>query len=688
MAIDYKPEQNDYTNLTPFKTWLVNQINSWGVNNFPFLEGDFDKLTNYGMLMKMMKCLNDIIKNENLVEDDMSKLYQAFTELQNYINNYFDNLDVQDEINNKLDEMVTTGELQGLLSELYSNLRNEVNDTIEAFENTTNNNIADLTARINGVASGTPTPVSSISQMTDTTKTYVLTTNGYWYYYDGNNWVQGGIYQSTGIANDSVDILKLDNKLESNFTPLLSKANNNPIQTLSGWCRVVSNQLSIESDATNTYEYQIFQLKNNTIYQFYGWQFYDLANLIIVDSNDNNKILYSSKYGSGGSTAEFFNGLYKTPVNGDIKAYISYTLTVNSGLKWYLTRKTLICEYNDIKMNKNFNDSLNLMDTVNNAFINADNSNVVTPSSYIENFKYEIYSLKKGYTYKVHYVNNYAVAGLVISDLEYTKLYNSSEESIGAVYVEGDYTYIPTNDCYCFLSYTPNQSYQPSIELLLDENLQDKIGFNKWYAIGDSITEVNFRSLHNYLYWTNQDLPQLEIINLGVSGTGYKRVSGGNNTFINRLDLINSYNLENSIITVMGSINDMQYVTNNLGELGDTTTDTLYGSMYTFFNTLFTKFNGVRIGCISPINWKNSDSSSELPKYIKALKDTCELFNIPFLDLTKETNLRPNNPNFLNTYYIADGSGSSGQLDTGGVHPNSLGHKLMYGRIKEFIKSL
>ena len=117
MAIDYKPDQNKYENMTPFKTWLMYQINTWGVNNFPFLENDFDQLTNYGMLMKLMKAVNGNITNQNLVEDDMSKLYVAFTELQDYINNYFDNLDVQDEINNKLDDMVEDGVLEQIIEQ-------------------------------------------------------------------------------------------------------------------------------------------------------------------------------------------------------------------------------------------------------------------------------------------------------------------------------------------------------------------------------------------------------------------------------------------------------------------------------------------------------------------------------------------------------------------------------------------
>ena len=214
MAIDYKPEQNDYTNLTPFKTWLVTQINTWGVNNFPFLEGDFDKLTNYGMLMKMMKCLNDIISNQNLVEDDMSKMYNAFTELQTYINDYFDNLDVQEEINNKLDEMAENGELSQLI-ETY------INPYLTNF----NTRLDEQDTKIDSLASGSPLVASSTSEMTDTTRVYVNTTDGNWYYYNGTNWVIGGVYQA---SEDSQTV-----NLLSKYNPKMIKniQNNNIIMT-------------------------------------------------------------------------------------------------------------------------------------------------------------------------------------------------------------------------------------------------------------------------------------------------------------------------------------------------------------------------------------------------------------------------------------------------------------------------
>ena len=60
----------------------------------------------------------------------------ALIELQNYIEHYFDNLDVQEEINNKLDEMVESSELQEIITS-YLQVNgvlgyNTVNDMINA----------------------------------------------------------------------------------------------------------------------------------------------------------------------------------------------------------------------------------------------------------------------------------------------------------------------------------------------------------------------------------------------------------------------------------------------------------------------------------------------------------------------------------------------------------------------------
>ena len=46
----------------------------------------------------------------------LAELQTLFTDLKNYVDNYFDDLNIQAEINNKLDEMLESGELQELIA--------------------------------------------------------------------------------------------------------------------------------------------------------------------------------------------------------------------------------------------------------------------------------------------------------------------------------------------------------------------------------------------------------------------------------------------------------------------------------------------------------------------------------------------------------------------------------------------
>ena len=103
----------DYKNLSPFK-WFV-------LENFPFIEADFDALTEWQLFCKLGKEINKIIDSQNVVGTEMEKFSQAFIELQNYVNNYFDNLDLQEEVNNKLNEMAESGQLQEIIGQ-YINL--------------------------------------------------------------------------------------------------------------------------------------------------------------------------------------------------------------------------------------------------------------------------------------------------------------------------------------------------------------------------------------------------------------------------------------------------------------------------------------------------------------------------------------------------------------------------------------
>lgn len=86
------------------------------IQNFPFIEEDFDALTNYELICKVVEYLNKVITSQNEVINVANNLQVAFEELHNYVANYFANLDVQEEINNKLDDMAAEGTLQAIIT--------------------------------------------------------------------------------------------------------------------------------------------------------------------------------------------------------------------------------------------------------------------------------------------------------------------------------------------------------------------------------------------------------------------------------------------------------------------------------------------------------------------------------------------------------------------------------------------
>lgn len=86
------------------------------LQNFPFIEADFDALTDYQLLCKVVEYLNKVIDQTNSTSESMNQLNEAFVELKNYVDHYFDNLDVQEEINNKLDDMAEQGQLADIVA--------------------------------------------------------------------------------------------------------------------------------------------------------------------------------------------------------------------------------------------------------------------------------------------------------------------------------------------------------------------------------------------------------------------------------------------------------------------------------------------------------------------------------------------------------------------------------------------
>ena len=100
---------NELTKIPKFRRCVL--------QNFPFIEQDFDALTDYQLLSKVVEYLNKVITSQNEVIDEMESLTVAFNQLQSFVENYFENLDVQEEINNKLEQMAEAGTLQEIITQ-------------------------------------------------------------------------------------------------------------------------------------------------------------------------------------------------------------------------------------------------------------------------------------------------------------------------------------------------------------------------------------------------------------------------------------------------------------------------------------------------------------------------------------------------------------------------------------------
>lgn len=117
MSANFSPSLEPYKEAGSFRFWCQKVL--------PLVYDD--SLSYYELLCRVVKSLNDVIANVDGLEVNINKLLQAYNQLQEYVNNYFDNLDVQEEINNKLDQMVEDGSLAWIIdNQIFKGVMNKV----------------------------------------------------------------------------------------------------------------------------------------------------------------------------------------------------------------------------------------------------------------------------------------------------------------------------------------------------------------------------------------------------------------------------------------------------------------------------------------------------------------------------------------------------------------------------------
>lgn len=105
----------------------------------------------------------------------------------------------------------------------HDNILNEHTQTINTHEtdiSRLNTKDSQLQSQINSLSSGSPAGVYDtladlISDDPDHSKIYIVTDNGYWYYYNNDEWVQGGVYQSTNGSEINNSLEELNQNIEN-----------------------------------------------------------------------------------------------------------------------------------------------------------------------------------------------------------------------------------------------------------------------------------------------------------------------------------------------------------------------------------------------------------------------------------------------------------------------------------------
>lgn len=243
---------------------------------------------------------------------------------------------------------------------------------------------------------------------------------------------------------------------------------------------------------------------------------------------------------------------------------------------------------------------------------------------------------------------------------------------------------VPTTAKYLVIAGV-DQAYNPSGYYQEGYKLKKWTGL-KWAAVGDSLTEINVRTTMHYHDYIAQDTG-ITVINMGRSGTGYKRQYEDNLAFYQRIANVPA---DADVVTIFGSGNDQLYYSDT--DMGTATDvfdaenpedNTLGACINHTIDVLYSIIPTVQLGIIAPCPWTNynpANHNNGMAKYTELLRQICFNRSIPFLDMYHESNLRPWDASFRELAYSKDGGS--------GTHPDETGHKLMAGRFRVFLDSL
>lgn len=173
-----------------------------------------------------------------------------------------------------------------------------IDKTIKGAINEVSNKLKDKANKddVAKISSGTPLFASNLDEMTDTTKNYVNTSDGYLYVYNNTKFIKSDImYQSMGIADNSIDYIKLNDGLKN----IINCKNNNILNTFK-CAKLNDNGISVPllSNSGTLRGLAVNLSINSQISQIKLYSYSDAANTvtcyIMTDPTKKSTILGSS----------------------------------------------------------------------------------------------------------------------------------------------------------------------------------------------------------------------------------------------------------------------------------------------------------------------------------------------------------------------------------------------------------
>lgn len=653
-----------------------------------------ESMSYYETLCGLLSYLKDtILPTLNNNADAVSELQNLYVELKTYVDDYFTNLDVQEEINNKLDALVEDGTLTTLIGNYIQPLIDEQNEVITQINN-----------KVNSISSGTPIPVSSINQMTDTTKAYLLTTDGYWYYYDGTSWTRGTIYQSTGIGNREIADYNIADKGITLNNINGSKINSNYHNIIYEYGKYLNNNVPSENANFNYTDY-IPVKYNDSIYVNIG-----LPGTIILSTYDKNKS-FIEQINTTSSTSEN-PGILEYTIPNNVY-YVRFNITKKSGaigvaniFNNYLINnksifaKTTIDAIDNITYPYNLynverNEKANISDYVTFGKFWASENGVIVDTGVSSNwYRIKPINVKKGDTITLKNVST--GSPIFVCDNDGNVLFTTTISSLC------DYNYIVEVDSiiYCNIYVNDYDNYDLIINnvhvfdlygvnwiTLNNEQIEKIRNKSVWYnkdleIFGDSLVSGTVQDGNYVTHLSPLILPNT-FTNKGISGRPMANGTPngvGTNTTINEEQTFN-YDL---IIIACGT-NDfkLNVPLGNLGLETDTNlnTNTFYGAYKDALNHILSINPSIRIILWTPlqrdndgydVNYVNS-AGHKLIDYVNAIKNIGQMYSIPVLDLYSSSGVTKRT---LNTY------------TRDGLHLNSNGYDLVCRYIANYLNTI